>query len=98
MSNTIAQRDHRPVNTKSKKRRLENEIEDEETVIQKQPKPSFSECRSIMRKQSMYSKNIRVSNQSCKVKNNKVAILSCINSTKDHNLKQRLRQWYTYSS
>ena len=90
MSNTIAQRDHRPVNTKSKKRRPENEIEDEETVIQKQPKPSFFECKSIMRKQSMYSKNIRVSNQSCKEKNNKVAILSCINSTKNHNLKQRL--------
>ena len=52
--NNVEHHSHRPVNTKSKKRRLENKTEDEETVIQKQPspKPSFSECRSIMHKQS----------------------------------------------
>ena len=123
--NNVEHHSHRPVNTKSKKRRLENKTEDEETVIQKQPspKPNFAgqSCTSnltdggvnlkvrgltgtwgavgiempkfkakkgdfakIWQKlggysstihESMYSKNIRVSNQSCKVKNNKVLIL-----------------------
>ena len=88
MSNTIAQRDHRPVNTKSKKR-LDQRMKLKMKKQLSKSSPSQVFLNSIMRKQSMHSKNIRVSNQSCKVKNNKVAILSCINSTRDHNLKQR---------